>query len=413
MDKYITPFFVLLNEMSPYLLLGFLVAGLLHVFVPRNFYARHLSKPSVGSVLKAALFGIPLPLCSCGVLPTAMSLRKEGSSAGATGSFLIATPQTGVDSIFATYSLLGLPFAIIRPLVALVTALLGGTLINLFSQSDHSDSSQVTTEPADAPKTQTTPFGTRLLEAVRYGMVDMVQDLGKWLLLGLVVAAIITIFVPDTFFARFADQPLLNMVLVLLLSVPMYLCATGSIPIALALMAKGLTPGAALVLLMAGPATNIASILVIGKVMGRKVLLLYLFSIFAGAIGFGWLIDRYLPASWFTGRVDAFTQQSCHLDSSYFNIASSILFLIVVGHAFYIKRFPPKNQLRTTRMKTYKIKGMDCNHCRLNVEKTLSALAGTESVNVNLPKGIAYVEGDVPDEKVIEAITALGYEYVE
>ena len=271
--EYITPFLYLLNTMAPYLLLGFLLAGVIHAYVPRRLYARYLSQPDFRSVALAALFGVPLPLCSCGVIPTAMSLRREGASKGAVTSFLIATPQTGVDSIVATYSVLGLPFAVIRPVVALVTALAGGWTVNRLTRSE-TDGILPAAEGGEVRRS-----GSRFVEALRYGFVDMIQDIGRWLVLGLLVAGLITILVPDNFFASFADKPLLKMAVVLLFSSPMYLCATGSIPIAAALMLKGLSPGAALVLLMAGPATNTASILVIGKVLGRRTLAAYLGSV--------------------------------------------------------------------------------------------------------------------------------------
>ena len=289
--EYITPFLYLLNTMAPYLLLGFLLAGVIHAYVPRRLYARYLSQPDFRSVALAALFGVPLPLCSCGVIPTAMSLRREGASKGAVTSFLIATPQTGVDSIVATYSVLGLPFAVIRPVVALVTALAGGWTVNRLTRSE-TDGILPAAEGGEVRRS-----GSRFVEALRYGFVDMIQDIGRWLVLGLLVAGLITILVPDNFFASFADKPLLNMAVVLLFSIPMYLCATGSIPIAAALMLKGLSPGAALVLLMAGPATNTASILVIGKVLGRRTLAAYLGAIVAGAVGFGLAIDYLLPAT--------------------------------------------------------------------------------------------------------------------
>ena len=283
----------LINKMSPYLLLGFLLAGIMHAFLPSRLYRRYLGGSSFRSVVNAALLGVPLPLCSCGVIPTAMSLRREGASKGAAVSFLIATPQTGVDSIFATYSLMGLHFALLRPLAALVTALFGGELVNLFDKQDEALRAD---EQSVTPKAQT--FVEKMVEALRYAFVDMMQDIGRWLVVGLVVAGLITLFVPDSFFALFADNSLLSMLIVLLFAMPMYLCATGSIPIAVALMMKGLSPGTALVLLMAGPAVNAASMMVVGKVLGRRTLLLYLASIIGGAMAFGLaitIINIYAP----------------------------------------------------------------------------------------------------------------------
>lgn len=294
----------LINEMSPYLLLGFLIAGLMHAFVPGQYYSRYLSKSNFRSVLNAALLGIPLPLCSCGVIPTAISLRNEGASKGAVVSFLIATPQTGVDSIIATYSLMGLPFAIIRPLVALVTALFGGQIVNSVDhEPSHPDNSHAHENTCHCHHAEVHPgmsLARKLKVALQYAFVDMVEDIGKWLVVGLVVAALITVLVPDEFFAVFAGNTWLSILLVLVISVPMYICATGSIPIAVALMLKGLTPGAALVLLMAGPAANMASIIVIRQRLGQKTLLAYLAAIVGGAILSGIAIDYLLPRQWFT-----------------------------------------------------------------------------------------------------------------
>lgn len=377
---------LLINEMSPYLLLGFLLAGLMHAFIPGRYYTRYLSKPTLGSVINAAILGIPLPLCSCGVIPTAMSLRKEGASRGAVTSFLIATPQTGVDSIIATFSLMGVPFAVIRPIAALVTAVLGGWMVNTFvslrDRRAHREKAGETAmkpegaqtcschcgeEKAEMETTETAgagscschsqeeeeaegcccteecsdshhhhhhhgdghsshrrhhshhhssschcsdrkipeTFGGKIVEALRYAFVDMMSDIGKWLVIGLVVAGLITIYVPDEVFTIFKDNTAASMILVLIVSIPMYLCATGSIPIAVVLMIKGLTPGAALVLLMAGPACNMASVLVIRKGLGSRTLLIYILSIVIGAIFFGCLVDwlQYSGAIDFTSRV--------------------------------------------------------------------------------------------------------------
>ncbi|MBQ9237177.1 MAG: SO_0444 family Cu/Zn efflux transporter [Prevotella sp.] len=294
----------LINEMSPFLLLGFFFAGLLHAFVPGAVYSRYLSGHSFRSVFYAALLGVPLPLCSCGVLPTAMSLRRQGASKGATVSFLIATPETGVDSIAATYSLMGLPFAIVRPVTAFLTSLFAGVLVNKAGNNDNDNANvNINAEEENScchhhdVNTQLS-FFDKIIEALRYGFVDMMGDIGKWLVVGLIVAGLITVFVPDSYFEIFKDNTALSMLLVLSIAIPMYICATGSIPIAVALIMKGLTPGAALVLLMAGPACNMASMLVIGKQLGRKTLILYLFAIITGAIVAGNIIDL-LPKEWF------------------------------------------------------------------------------------------------------------------
>lgn len=423
MTDYIHSLISLVNEMSPYLLLGFFIAGLLHSFVPHRAYARHLSSSDMGAVLKAALFGIPLPLCSCGVIPTTVSLRKNGASEAASTSFLISTPQTGVDSIAATYSLLGLPFAVIRPIAALITAIFGGKLVGIFSSrqgeinGDESDCGG-SCQSSDRPKTG---FKAKLIDALNYGFVSMIQDVGKWLVVGLLLAALIAVLVPSGFFAKFADYPLLNMLIVLCIAAPMYVCATGSIPVALSLMLKGMSPGAAFVLLMAGPATNMASILVIGKVFGKRSLVIYLSSIILGAIGFGLIIDYMLPRVWFTEHLaNVVTMPECCRPSTpIFNILCSIAFAAMLVWAFVAKRInSSKNKenqqtINTTIMKKeYKIKGMMCNHCKANVETNLAKVAGVTSVTVDLPSGTAYVEGNHNPSDVIAMIKSLGYEYV-
>lgn len=425
----------LLNEMSPFVLLGFLLAGLMHVFIPANIYYRYLGGHSFRSVLNATLLGIPLPLCSCGVIPTAMSLYRQGASKGATISFLITTPQTGIDSIIATYSLMGLPFALVRPLAALVTSLYGGILCNLTDKSR-------TPEPLNSPRctpatTNKVSFWKRILQALRYAYIDMMQDIGKWLVLGLVIAGLITVFVPESFFALFSDNTLLSIFFVLICAIPMYLCATGSIPIAIALMLKGLSPGTAFVLLMAGPAINTASILIISKVLGRKTLLVYLFSIISGAVLFGLGIDYLFPREWFTDPLVAI--KSCHDESSFFNIGCSILLILLLANALirhycHVGGCQCGNHEETCQCGYHNetenhdkcccnektesfsneqrivVKGMTCNHCRKNVEEIIASLPGVEAVTVDLLSGTAYIKGDVSQASIIEAIKSIGFD---
>ena len=428
----------LINEMSPYLLLGFGIAGVMHTFVPTRLYHRYLSGYSFRSVFYAAALGVPLPLCSCGVLPTAMSLRHEGASKAATTSFLIATPQTGIDSIAATYSLMGLPFAIVRPIAALVTALLGGSLINIF---DREEISTDTTAYADAqpnhePKLT---FKEKVTCALRYGYLEMMQDIGRWLIMGLITAGIITIAVPDGLFATFAHRPLLGMLLVLICAIPMYLCATGSIPIAVALMLKGMTPGTALVLLMAGPAVNVASVLVIRKVLGKRAQWLYLIAIISGALTFALGIDYLLPREWFTDNL-TLLHGACHVHTPWFNIACSVVLLCLLTNALFSRLRKPRNCYTTKSDKskctsstctiqehecsthectthhepipmvqTLIVTGMQCNHCRASVIRAISSLPGTECVDADLVSGLVSITGSAPMSDIIRTVKALGF----
>lgn len=410
--------FDLINSMAPYLLLGFLLAGLMHAFVPANLYRRYLGGDSFRSVLNATLLGIPLPLCSCGVIPTAMSLRKEGASKGATVSFLISTPQTGVDSMIATYSLMGLPFALLRPWVALMTALMGGSLVNWLD--DKGNETAGCTSSSSVKEIGQLTFAQKIKSALHYAFVEMMQDIGKWLMVGLVIAGLITVFVPDSFFAIFADKPLLSMLLVLAFAVPMYLCATGSIPIAVALMMKGLSPGTALVLLMAGPAVNAASMLVISKVMGRKTLMLYLLSIVSGAIGFGLGIDYLLPREWFVTPLAE--MHHCHENGiSWFNLGCFVLLAVLLLNAFVQRYRKPQAcdchghcacESSSDTPWMFTVKGMSCNHCKNNVEKAILQIEGVERVEIDLVSGQTAVYGKADKDALKKAVESIGFEVV-
>ena len=414
----------LLNAMSPYLLLGFFLAGLMHVFVPAKAYRKYLSAHSFKSVVHAALLGIPLPLCSCGVIPTAMSLRKEGASKGAVTSFLIATPQTGIDSIMATFALMGLPFAIIRPIAALATALLGGWLVNRWDDSSPLKEGEERTCPEDTchPLPATSSWTDRMKEALRYAFVDMMADIGKWLVIGLLVAAAITQLVPDSYFTLFADNSLLSMLLVLLMAIPMYLCATGSIPIAVALILKGITPGAGLVLLMAGPASNIASILVIRKVLGARTQALYLGSIIVGAIAAGLVIDLLLPTEWWTGHLilTGTCEEGCTSPLAW---GCSIVLCLLLANALLIQPLRQKRLCHNASPKQHpasmeqhiqlQIKGMNCHHCQATAKKALASVEGVTAVQVDLASGKAFIQGNASVDQLKKAVEAVGFTAVE
>ncbi len=402
----------ILNEMSPYILLGFVIAGLLHVFVKPATMARHLSGNSWKPVLKAAAFGIPLPLCSCGVLPTAVSLRRQGASKAASTSFLIATPQTGVDSIAATYSLLGLPFAVIRPVAALVGAFAGGLAVGRFAPDAAAVDTDGASCPVTAPDERPRGFLARIVEAVRYGLVDMVASVGKWLVIGLVVAALITVLVPDSLFTGLSRYPLLAMLAVVAVAIPMYICATGSIPIALSLMLKGLSPGIAFVMLMAGPAANFASVMILRRTQGTRATAIYVGSVVLTAIAFGLVIDLLLPASWFVPAGAASGIASCHIELSWFDTLCSVLLAGLLIYSAIRGRAHSHihDHIKDTAMtQTFKIEGMACAHCKATVEKALGALDGVTSVAVNLSDGTAVVEGDVPEAAVCKAIELAGF----
>lgn len=396
---------MMLNEMSPYILLGFLIAGLMHAFIPQNTFARHLSGTGWRPVVKSALIGIPLPLCSCGVLPTAIAMRRNGASRAAATSFLIATPQTGVDSIAATWSLLGPVFAIIRPVAALVTALFGGIAVGK-AEPRVAVACAVSDETAENRKK--TGVVAKFIQALRYGFVDLVGSIGGWLVAGLVIAALITVYVPADFFTVLGRNPLLSMIVVLIIAVPMYVCATGSIPIALSLMLKGLSPGTALVLLMAGPAANFASFALISKEMGRKSALIYLAAIVVGAMVFGLAMDYFMPAGWFVLPASA---GSCHnLEGiGWFPLTCSAILVTLLIVAFIKRNI--KHKITVDNMtKEYIVTGMNCPHCQATVAKSIGAVKGVEQVDVNLSTGKTVVVGEHNPDEVVAAVRNAGFD---
>lgn len=412
-QTFFNDFVTILSEMSPYLLLGFFFAGLLHAFMPRQKIERYFSgKPLKSSVL-ASLFGVPLPLCSCGVIPTGAALYKNGASKGGTVSFLISTPQTGVDSILATFSLMGLPFAIIRPIAALITGITGGVVTSKITTNEPHASEGITQDKT--PK----GFKNRVKDVFKYGFVEFIQDISKWLVIGLVLAAIISALIPDDFFELLNLPPVLQMLLILAVSVPLYICATGTIPLAAILILKGISPGAAFVLLMAGPATNAATITMIGKVLGKRSLFGYLGTIIAGALAFGLLIDYALPTQWFTQFViETGHQHGMHL--AWWQIASGIILLGLIINGYIQRKWGKKNESTTETQNTLnmdikkiKVEGMTCNHCKANVETNLQKLSFLKNAEVDLnEKSVSLKGNDIDLEKVKETVESLGYKFV-
>lgn len=408
MGTYLLDFAVelmwLFTEMAPYLLLGFAIAGVLHAFIPQHHISKYLGKGNVKSVINASLLGIPLPLCSCGVIPTGISFHDNGASKGATVSFLISTPQTGVDSVLATYSLLGLPFALIRPVAALITGFFGGVMANSESNQKPISKTVNAVNQGNTSKWQ---------QAFDYAFSTFLEDIVKWLLMGLIIAAIFAVIIPNNFFDQFIEYPLLNMLLIVAASIPLYVCATGSIPIAAVLMAKGLSPGVAFVFLMAGPATNAATITVIKQSLGTKALWAYLASIILGALAFGYIIDL-LPSYWFIlpDMADSIHQHNPEqLDG--LSLISSIILGSLIIKAIWKKYGPAsKPKAMKSNQTVYKVEGMTCNHCKANVEKNLATVGQIETVEVDLANKLVYVTGINKEGEVAQKIADLGYTYL-
>ncbi|MGC6424475.1 MAG: SO_0444 family Cu/Zn efflux transporter [Lentimonas sp.] len=305
LTEFSTNTWQLIAEMAPYLLFGFAVAGFLHILVRPKKIEQLLGKSGIASTLKACLVGVPMPLCSCSVIPVATSLRKSGASRGATASFLSATPQTGVDSILATYALMGGTFTIVRVVVALISGIVSGVLVDLFAKEQPAEAKPAPTQAmtisniatvspeTGAPKSccagqNNTPkqsIGT----AIRYGFVTLPADLGLALLVGLALGGLITTVTPENLLGGTFSSGILAFLFATLISLPLYICATASIPLAYALIAAGLSPGAALILLIVGPATNTTTLAAVWDLLGRRVALIYIGSL--------------IVVSWITGAL--------------------------------------------------------------------------------------------------------------
>lgn len=304
-------------ESAPWLLMGFSVAGLMKAFVPSQVLAKHLGEPGLLATVKAALLGAPLPLCSCGVIPAALGLRRSGASKAATTSFLISTPETGVDSVTVSYAMMGPFMAIIRPIAAISTAITAGLLVGS-DKNDHAPQSSEpvqsccaskTAEPEPEPASAESccskvseenraadSIDNRLRDSMKFTFVDLIRDISLWLMIGLGIAALVKTYVPTEFLTQWGDG-FMAFVVMALIGVPMYICALASTPIAAGLLFSGVSPGATLVFMLVGPATNIATIGLVRNELGTRALVAYLGSVVGVGFGFGYLTN-YLVAQW-------------------------------------------------------------------------------------------------------------------
>jgi uncharacterized membrane protein YraQ (UPF0718 family) len=319
MDFSVQFFYALIdlsNAMAPYIVFGLFFAGILHELVPETFVSKHLGNDSIGSVIKATIFGVPLPICSCGVIPLATSLKKSGASKGATLSFLISTPITGVDSILATYGMFGWAFTLYRVITSMIISIIAGLLTNFISEKDTPKATFSTTpvgvdlqkhslqnkDMSDASHCDSSSCCAKsgkkgrfsFVDAMSYAFGTLLGDIASALLIGLLVGAFITVAVPANLSEILIEYSWLAYIIVIAIAIPMYVCATASLPIAAGLIVAGVSPGAAFVFLSAGPATNTVTMSVVKKMLGVKTLYIYLGTIILGSIIFGFGLDYLL-----------------------------------------------------------------------------------------------------------------------
>lgn len=411
-----------LGEMSPYLLFGFLVAGVLSVCFSPAFVERHLGGRGFMPIFKAAMLGIPLPLCSCGVIPVSASFRRHGASRGATVSFLLSTPETGVDSISVTYALLGPIFAIVRPLIALLGGLMGGTLIMLFDRQED-DSAKGYSEPKPCTESCCANPKRRnvVVRVLEYGFVTLPRDIGPALLLGVLIAGVISAVVQPNELQPYLGGGFLSLVIAMAIGIPLYVCASASVPIAVGLIHLGASPGTALAFLIAGPATNAATITMIWRLLGRRAALLYLATIAISAVAGGWTLD--LLSSSMPDFLHSCTAEHVHetMAGPWSTAFWAILLLAVLAFSYFAKKQAeaaeamlesdlgeieegPRQRLELS------ITGMTCGHCAEAVAQALRHCGGVESVQVDLKAGRAVVVGESLNvELLIATVAAAGY----
>ncbi len=333
-------FWDLFAQSAPWLLLGYGIAGLINVYLPKSWLKKQLGKSTFSHTLKAAIIGAPLPLCSCGVIPTALGLRRRGASKNATASFMVATPETGVDSIAMTYALLGPLMAVARPIAAIFSAVLAGESVRAI-QNRTSDIAPES-KPSCCHGKNNEIHENNLTKVFKFSYVKLLGDTVNWLMIGLVFAALIQTYIPPSLLGNWGDS-VFAMVIMIVISIPMYICATASTPIAAGMLLAGVSPGAILVFMLTGPATNIATLGALSDELGKKAVVAYLFGVIAGAVVSGLLLDALLAQELFNMTVQV--QEHNH-GSKILYQASAILLAFLMGRHYVtvmINKFKSKN----------------------------------------------------------------------
>lgn len=407
LENLLAGMWTVLGQMAPYLLLGFLMAGVLSVWLSPAWVARHLHGRRRWAPVKAALFGVPLPLCSCGVIPVAAALRRHGAGRGATAAFLMSTPQTGVDSILATYGLLGPLIAVFRPVAAFLSGALTGVLVDRLAPETpapgaNESESEIIEETRD-------PRRPAWLRALRHGFVTLPGDIHRAVLIGLAISAALGALFPPGFLREHIGQGWGSILLMLALGVPLYVCSTGSIPIAVGLIHAGVSPGAALVFLITGPATNAAALATFVKLLGLRATAIYLLTLVATAVASALLLDRAL--------IPALPEGVCHAEMTDLGLWGHLMaaaLLAVLLAPIVRRRLKTRRAARPTcgaDALEFSVRGMSCAKCAERIEQAVGAMPGVSRVTVNLRAASARIEGCSLDrDRLLDTIRRLGYE---
>lgn len=402
--SYLSSCWWTLAQMAPALLAGFLAAGAIAAFISESFIKRHLGGKGLMPIAKSALLGVPMPLCSCGVLPVAAALKRSGASRGALVAFLISVPQTGADNILVVWSLLGLAFAIYSPISAFLSGLFGGAVCEYFGgdkeASGHEEASLGIEKPAKS-----------LSSILKYSFGPIVDDIAGAILLGVAIAGILSLAIPDGWISAHLGPGAGSMLLMLLIGIPIYVCSSGSVPIAAAFVAKGASPGAALVFLITGPASNAAGISAIAKMLGIRTAALFVASLVVFAFASGLLMNflfGFLPQS--------LVQAPAHVHGEGSGLLQNIcgIALLALLLFSFVKGFFKAKPKAKEGSIVLKIDGMSCKHCQNAVAEALSKLPGTAKVEVDLKGGLAYLEPSDPAhppaiDDAVKAVESLGF----
>ncbi len=405
-----------LTELAPWLLFGALLAALLYGLVPRSLIERQLT--GYRGAIKAVIFGVPLPLCSCGVIPAGLGLKRSGAGNGAAMGFLISTPQTGVDSILVSASFLGWPFALFKVAAAAVTGVLGGFWAEGTRLGDRPDDDEAAGLSADGTGVATADFSDLQLAAKLRAMLDhgveLLRSIWRWIAVGVLASAAIEVLLPQQAWLDLAALGAFGAAAAaLVVSLPLYVCATASVPIAAALVANGLPLGAALVFLMAGPATNVATVGAIYRGFGRRATAIYLATVIAGSIGFALLFEWLVGGATLTGLHAHDHQVPWWAAASAWALLLLFTWFIHQEWTGWRQRRAAERRLRREASDTEAVEipvaGMTCNRCATTVETALLAEPGVESARVDLARGRATVWGRAPKTALETAVESAGF----
>lgn len=444
MRNFIETFFTLFIDMGYYLMIGITLAGILNLFLKKEFIAKHLGGSSLFSSIKACIFGVPLPLCSCAVIPTSIYLKDSGASDSTTVAFLISTPQTGVDSIIATYGMMGFTFAWFRPVAAFLSGVIGGLFVGIFGNNKKKKDltkANDTMQPESnscacngacdndmmpkqnccidkEPKAQEhVNLKDKIKSVLRYSYIETISEISVHFIIGLFIAALITILLPPELIADLnLGSGIITMLLMILIGLPMYICSSASIPIALTLMAKGISPGAAFVFLFMGPFTNAASLSILVKKLGKKIVALYVFIAVISAIGFGYLLD-FLVSRFDLSIIKEISINNINSTSGIIKLTIAVIFFALLVYSLITKFAAFYRKMRTKKMFTgnytlYRIEGMTCGHCSSHVQAALLKDEDIKKAKVDHEKGIAKVWGNASEKTIIDIVDKAGYKVI-